>query len=87
MALLSVQALGILYTAALFLICLVLVHAFYLARLGYLALRKKPDPPPPPKEETAKKPDTVYYIVEKKKKRAKAEYSEPKRIQFKDQSS
>lgn len=78
---LSVQALGAVYTACFFLLCLAVVHAFRLAWLGYRSLQKKPEPP---KEKAAPKPpEEVYYIVERKKKRAKAEYSEPKRIQFK----
>ena len=80
--LLSIQAYGALYSLCLLLICLVVVHGVRLALLGYRSLTKKA-PPPTPKPKPAPAPEEVYYIVERKKKRAKAEYSEPKRIQFK----
>ena len=81
MLLLSVQGEGAMWTACIFLACIIVVHGVKLARIGYRTLGKKlpPAPPKPPE----KSPEPVYYIVEKKKKRAKAEYSEPKRIQFK----
>ena len=76
----SVQWMGALYTAVLLFLCFILVHIFKLAGLGLRASKNLPlekqEPPPP-------EPEPVYYIVEKKKKRAKAEYSEPKRISFK----
>ena len=78
---LSVQNLGILYILLLFSLCFVIVHGIKLAILGWRTLgRKMPAEKPKPAE---KKVEPVYFIVEKKKKRAKAEYSEPKRIQFK----
>ena len=80
--LLSVQGEGAVWTGLLFLICVIVVHGFFLARIGYRTLFKKL-PPAPPKE-PEKKPEPVYFIVEKKKKRAKAEYSEPRRFQFKE---
>ena len=81
MLILSVQGRGAVWTAAIFLICVIIVHGAKLARIGYRTLFKKlPPEPPKPAEKT---PEPVYYIVEKKKKRAKAEYSEPKRIHFK----
>ena len=79
--LLSVQGEGAVWTVLLFLICVIVVHGVKLAKIGYRTLVKKL-PPAPPKE-PEKKSEPVYYIVEKKKKRARAEYSEPKRIQFK----
>ena len=80
MKLLSVQGEGFAYTLIALFICIAIVHLVRLALIGYRAMRKKPAPPPKKKEKEA---EPVYYIVEKKKKRAKAEYSEPKRIQFK----
>ncbi|MBR7186817.1 MAG: hypothetical protein IKD43_04975 [Clostridia bacterium] len=84
MILLSVQWMGALYAAMIFAICFLAVHFFKLAKMGYLAYRipQKKEEEREPKEE---KPEPVYYIEEKKKKRAKATYSEPKRIHFKDQ--
>ena len=78
---LSVQGEGAVYTIFLLLFCVIVVHGIKLAHIGYRTLFKKL-PPSPPKE-PEKKVEPVYFIVEKKKKRAKAEYSEPKRIQFK----
>ena len=80
---LSVQALGAVYTVCLFILCLIAVHAVKLVRLGYRSLGKKAEPPPAPPPKAPKQPQEVYYIVERKKKRAQAEYSEPRRIQFK----
>ncbi len=81
MNLLSVQGTGAIYTVLTFLICIVVVHVLRLARIGYRTRAKKlpPEEPKPSPPE----PEPVYYIVEKKKKRAKAEYSDPKRISFK----
>ena len=76
-ALLSVQGLGAVCTV----ILLFIVHIFKLARIGYRARKNLPPTPPKPEEP---KPEPVYYIVEKKKKRAKASYSEPRRIDFKE---
>ena len=81
MNLLSVQGQGALYAAALFLVCIVIVHAIKLARVGWRTLGKKLPPNPPPKEKEEAEP--VYFLVERKKKRPKKEYSEPKRIKFK----
>lgn len=81
MTLLSIQAFGALYTAVLFLICAIAVHAFRLARVGYRSMKKKP--PEKKAEPAPEKTEPVYYIVERKKKRPKSEYSDPKRIQFK----
>ncbi len=80
MNLLSVQGQGAVFTVLLFLLCVIAVHGAKLAKIGYRTLKKKLPPDPPKKPET--KPEPVYFIVEKKKKRAKAEYSEPKRIKF-----
>ena len=77
----SLQGLGALYILLLFALCFVIVHGIKLAILGWRTFGKKlPAEKPKPAE---KKTEPVYFIVEKKKKRAKAEYSEPKRIQFK----
>ncbi len=81
MNLLSVQGQGALYAAALILVCIVIVHAIKLARVGWRTLGKKLPPNPPPKEKEEAEP--VYFLVERKKKRPKTEYSEPKRIKFK----
>ena len=81
MNLLSVQGNGFLYTFCLFLLCVIVVHGIKLARIGWRAAKKRTP------EETKKpepKPEPVYFIVERKKKRAKAEYSEPKRIRFRE---
>ena len=71
---------GILYLFLTFLVCFILVAVIKLARLGISTLRKPPaveeKKPTPPKTEP------VYYIVEKKRAK-KANYSEPKEIQFK----
>ena len=80
MNLLSVQGEGFAYTLIALFICIGVIHLVRLAVIGYRAMHKKPAPPPKKQEKTT---EPVYYIVEKKKKRAKAEYSEPKRIQFK----
>ena len=80
MKLLSVQGAGFAYTILALLICIAVIHLVRLAALGYRAAHKKQEPP---QKKPEPKPEPVYYIVEKKKKRAKAEYSEPKRIQFK----
>ena len=79
--LLSVQALGALYSFLTFLICILLVFGFRLARIGWRTLFKKLPPEPPPKAEKPTEP--VYFLVERKKKRARAEYSAPRRIDFK----
>ncbi len=64
-----------------FIFCFILVVVIKLAYLGITSMKKPPEtkekePPPPPKTEP------VYYIVEKKRAR-KANYSEPKEIEFK----
>lgn len=62
-----------------FICCFILVAVIKLAYLGITTLRKPPaveEKKPPPKTEP------VYYIVEKKRAR-KANYSEPKEIEFK----
>ena len=79
--LLSVQGLGALYTFCTLLICIILVFGFRLARIGWRTLHKKLPPDPPPAKEKA--PEPVYFLVERKKKRARAQYSDPKRIDFK----
>ena len=81
MNLLSVQGTGAALTIALFLFSLFIVHAIKLAKIGWRTLFKKLPPQEPKKPEP--KPEPVYFIVERKKKKAKTDYSEPKRIQFK----
>lgn len=76
---LSVQGTGAAFCVGLLLACFILVHIVKLARIGYRARKKLPPAEPKPEEPR----EAVYYIVERKKKRAKAEYSEPKRIHFK----
>ena len=80
MNLLSVQGMGVFWTCCILLICIILVHAFRLARLGWRTIQKKL----PPEKPKPKEPEPVYYLVEKKKKRAKTEYDKPKQIRFKD---
>ena len=84
MKLLAVQWLGGFYLCLLLFLCFVLVHIFKLARIGYRAGKRLPREKPKPEPKT---PEPVYYIVEKKKKRAKASYSEPKRISFHEEKS
>ena len=78
---LSVQGQGLIFTIIIFLFCVIVVHAFVLAKIGYRTLHKKLPPEQPPKE--PKKTDPVYFIVEKKKKRVKSEYTAPREIKFK----
>ena len=80
MSLLSVQSQGFLWCILVALLCTIAVHGFKLAVLGYRSLRRKPPPEPPKPPE--KVPEPVYFLVERKKKRSKAEYSEPKQINF-----
>ena len=82
MLLLSIQAWGALYAAILFVICAAAVHIVRLVVFGYGAMKKKP-PENKPEQKAPEKSEAVYYIVERKKKRPKAEYSDPKRFQFK----
>ena len=81
MNILSVQGQGALYTVLVLIIVIIVVHGIKLARIGYRSLGKKLPPEPPPKEKN--EPEPVYFLVERKKKRARAEYSAPKRIDFK----
>lgn len=81
MNMLSVQGQGLIFTIIIFLCCVIVVHAFVLAKIGYRTLHKKLPPEQPPKE--PKKNDPVYFIVEKKKKRVKSEYTAPREIKFK----
>ena len=73
---------GLLYLFLTFIVCFILVHIIKLAYIGFMSLRKKPEPPPAPREKPQPKPEPVYYIVEKKRAK-KSTYSEPKEIQFK----
>lgn len=72
---------GILYLFLTFIFCFILVAVIKLAYLGITSLKKPAEPekkePPPPK-----KTEPVYYIVEKKRAK-RANYSEPKEIEFK----
>ncbi len=82
MNMLSVQGQGAVWLIVLFLLCVILVHATKLARIGYRTLRKKL-PPEKPAPKPQQKPEPVYFIVERKqKKRAKTEYTPPKEIKF-----
>ena len=80
MTLLSVQSQGFLWCFLVALLCTIAVHGLKLAALGYRSLHRKPPPEPPKQPE--KEPEPVYFLVERKKKRTKAEYSEPKQINF-----
>ncbi len=79
---------GLLYLFLTFVICFILVHVIKLAYIGFISMRRKPEPPkaekPDPKPEP--KPEPVYYIVEKKRSK-KSSYSEPKEIRFKNNQS
>ncbi len=79
MNLLSVQGYGFLYTLFLLLLCIIVVHAVKLARVGWRTLKKRT----PPQKKEAPKSEPVYFLVERKKKRTRSEYSEPKQIKFK----
>ena len=81
MLLLSVQGRGALWTVLIFLFCVILVHGFKLAKIGYRTLGKKLPAKKPKKPKKEQEP--VYFIVERKK-RTKREYSEPKRITFRE---
>lgn len=86
----SSQWAGALYAAAIFVFCFLSVHVIKLAAIGYRARKNLPHEKkeePEKKEEEKEPAEPVYYIVEKKKKRAKAAYSEPKRISFHEEKS
>ncbi len=72
------MAIGILYLFMTFLFCFILVHLLKLAFLGITYLKK----PPEKQEKPTPAKEPVYYIVEKKRAK-KANYSEPKEIEFK----
>ena len=69
---------GILYLLLTFLFCFILVHLIKLAYLGVSYIKK----PPKEEEKPTPKKEPVYYIVEKKRAK-KANYSDPKEIEFK----
>lgn len=69
---------GILYLLLTFLFCFILVHLIKLAYLGVTYIKK----PPKTEEKPTPKKEPVYYIVEKKRAK-KANYSDPKEIEFK----
>ena len=69
---------GILYLLLTFLFCFILVHLIKLAYLGVSSIKK----PPKAEEKPTPKKEPVYYIVEKKRAK-KANYSDPKEIEFK----
>lgn len=72
---------GILYLFLTFIFCFILVAVIKLAYLGITSLKKPAEPEkkePPPQKKT----EPVYYIVEKKRAK-RANYSEPKEIEFK----
>ena len=76
---------GVLYLFLTFVVCFILVHLIKLAYIGFLSLKKKPEPPkaePKPKPAVKPAPEPVYYIVEKKRSR-KSTYSTPREIEFK----
>lgn len=82
--LLAPTLIGALYLAILFILCFGAVTGAKLLR-RYLAARKKPSPPPAQKAEQPPPPEpkTVYYLVEKKRTAKRAEYKQPKKIDFK----
>ena len=75
---------GFFLTLLLFALCFFGVHILLLARVGWNAQQK---PTGEPQKTEEKKPlsekEPIYYIVERKTKRAKANYGEPKQINFK----
>ena len=83
--LLASSLFGIFWLAFLFVLCFLGVHVLRLARMGqaYRKQQMEKPPPPPPIEKKEKKEqvEPVYYIVERKR-RKKPSFSEPKRIQF-----
>ena len=70
--------LGILYLFLTFIFCFILVCLVKLAYIGIKSMKKQPEEEKKPTPKT----EPVYYIVEKKRAK-KANYSEPKEIQFK----
>ena len=76
--------LGAFYLILLFCLSFAIVHLFKLAYVGFLSIKKLPEPPEKQEEkpENEQKIEPVYYIVEKKRAR-KSTYSQPKEIQFK----
>ena len=98
--LLAAEKSGILYVLVLLLLCFVAVHGAHLAVLGWRAIRpreptEKPKEDSPKKEEQpekteksekeAEKPQAVFYLVEKKRVKKKPKYSEPKRVEVKEE--
>ncbi len=75
-----VQLQGFLWCMLLFALCAVIVHSFKLILIGWRSFGRQKTPEPVLKQE--KPPEPVYYLVERKKKRPKAEYAEPKQINF-----
>ena len=74
---------GALYLFLTFVVCFILVHLIKLAYIGFMSLKKKPEPPKAvPKPVVKPEPEPVYYIVEKKRSR-KSTYSTPREIEFK----
>lgn len=71
---------GILYLFLTFLVCFILVVTVKLIIIGVKSLKKQPEPVE--EKKPTPKTEPVYYIVEKKRAR-KANYSEPKEIEFK----
>ncbi len=80
MNLLSIQGEGALYTLLILFVCILAVHGYKLAKLGWRTFHKKLPPQKPRKKTNT--PEPIYYLVERKKTRSKKEYSEPKRIKF-----
>lgn len=76
------MVIGILYLFLTFLFCFILVACVKLIYAGIISL-KKPEACEETKKPTPPKTEPVYYIVEKKRSR-KASYSQPKKIEFKD---
>lgn len=70
---------GILYLFLTFAVCFILVVLIKLALLGIYSMKEKPVEE---KKPTPVKTEPVYYIVEKKRAK-KANYSQPKEIEFK----
>ncbi len=64
---LSVQGQGLIFTIIIFLCCVIVVHAFVLAKIGYRTLHKNCRPNSPPKN---RKKTTPFISSWKKRKNA-----------------
>lgn len=80
MNLLSSQAQGALYAILIFFACVVVVHGYKLAKIGWRSLHKKLPPEKPRKKE--KTPEPVYYIKEVKPEKPKKKEKAPEPVYY-----